>query len=661
MVWWKQNKIRLIQTNLRETDADLDVELLIDNLRYFSANTLQLNTGGLMAFYPTELEYHYKNPFLKKDLVGEVIEKCHQNDIKFIARFDFSKAHKSIFEKNPDWFYRSQKGEYIDYNDMVHTCVNGFYQNEYSLEIIKEVLTKYPVDGIFFNMFGYQTSDYSGNYHGICHCENCKKRFMEMYHLNLPSTEDFNDPVYQKYVEFKEVTTKELLGKIHKLVKGINEELPVSTYTDYQIDMIRKESNTAIGRLYPIWLYSASENVMSVEDTWEDKVVSNCSINAVDIPYRFMGVSKHLIRLRLYQNIANGSGLDFCINGVFEDYPDRDNFGALKEVFDFHKRNEEYYGCFQSVSDIALIKPAEKVLSGVKNEYFGIFKMLKEQHILFDVICQENLKERLEGLSQYQCVIIPDYRILSEEKIGAALQEGKINWILTGDCPGDGGSHIYPVIGGKFIKKTDNNRSAYLLLNNKDIFRHFQDRDWVFVDGPFTHMEFKEDSITLLPFINPARFGPPEKCGGYTVSDSFGAGMGNCGDAKHICIPWEIGTLYQKYGYEDHKNILVDLLDHITGQNYRLTTNAPLDTELFLKRYDNGTYLLQILNLSGYNGSTFYEPNPVYDIDICINKMRDCSVVKPLEGSEPADFEKKEDTLHIHIKRLDCFEAFIIL
>ncbi len=662
MVWWKQNKLRLIQTNLRDTDADMDIELLIDDLKYLSANALQLNTGGLMAFYPTELQYHYKNPFLKRDLIQEVIEKCHQNDIKFIARFDFSKAHYSIFEKNPEWFYKSQKGEFINYNDMVHTCVNGFYQNEYSLEIIKEVLTKYRVDGIFFNMFGYQTSDYSGNYHGICHCENCKKRFKEMFHLNLPSAQDFNDPAYDKYVEFKDITTKELLEKIHKSVKGINPDLPISTYTDYKIDIIRKESNTAVDRPYPIWLYSASENVKSVEDTWGDKLVSNCSINAVDIPYRFMGVSKHLIRLRLYQNIANGSGLDFCINGVFEDYPDRDNFEVVKEVFDYHKRYEPYYGCFKTVSDIALIKPDEKVLSGVKNEYLGIFKMLKEQHIIFDVICQENLKERVNCLNKYQCVIIPDYRILSDEKISAFVQGIKTNLILTGKYPEDRGSNIYNIIGGIFIKRTVNNRSAYLLMQNKDIFKRFSDRNWIFIDQSFTHIAFKKENLSLLPLINPARFGPPERCGGYTISDRFGIGIRNCSKGRIISIPWEIGNLYQKYGYEDHKNILLDLLDYTTDKNYILTTNAPMDTEIFFNKYDNGDYILQILNLSGYNGSTFYQPNPIYDIDISINRMQDCLVVTPLESKDrdQSFYEKRNDKLNLHIKRLDSFQAFII-
>ncbi len=126
MNWWSENHLRLIQTNISEENADLDVDLLITQLKDFSANTLMLNTGGIEAFYPTKLEYHYKSPYLKKDLVQEVVQKCHENKIKFIARFDFSKAHESIFLEQPDWFYRTKDKEIVNYNQMVHTCVNGF-------------------------------------------------------------------------------------------------------------------------------------------------------------------------------------------------------------------------------------------------------------------------------------------------------------------------------------------------------------------------------------------------------------------------------------------------------------------------------------------------------------------------------------------------------
>src|SRR5687768_13199765 len=105
--WWKANNLRVIQANLPAYEAGLNADSLVADLIHFSANTLIINAGGIMAFYPTKLDCQYTNPHMKPNMLGAVIRKCHQNNIRVIVRFDFSRAHKSIFEKHPDWFYLS--------------------------------------------------------------------------------------------------------------------------------------------------------------------------------------------------------------------------------------------------------------------------------------------------------------------------------------------------------------------------------------------------------------------------------------------------------------------------------------------------------------------------------------------------------------------------
>ena len=57
--------------------------------------------------------------------------------------------------KKPEWLYVGTDGKNVNYNGKVHTCVNGGYQQEYGFEILKEAITTYPLDAIFFNMGGY--------------------------------------------------------------------------------------------------------------------------------------------------------------------------------------------------------------------------------------------------------------------------------------------------------------------------------------------------------------------------------------------------------------------------------------------------------------------------------------------------------------------------
>src|SRR5690554_5376985 len=133
MTWWSNNRLRLIQNNLRESDANLDVDLLIEELQKFNTNVLLMNAGGIVAFYPSKLEYQYISAALEKDLLAEAISKAHAAGMRFIARFDFSKAHESIYAKRPEWFYRTKAGDAVNYHGIVHTCLNSYYQQEYSL------------------------------------------------------------------------------------------------------------------------------------------------------------------------------------------------------------------------------------------------------------------------------------------------------------------------------------------------------------------------------------------------------------------------------------------------------------------------------------------------------------------------------------------------
>ncbi|MTE25074.1 hypothetical protein, partial [Microbacterium sp. ZXX196] len=88
--WWKKNNLRVIQTNLPAYEAaTLNPDSLLKALENFSANTLLINAGGIMAFYPSDLDFHYRNPFLKNNnMLADVVRKCHEKGIRVIVRFD---------------------------------------------------------------------------------------------------------------------------------------------------------------------------------------------------------------------------------------------------------------------------------------------------------------------------------------------------------------------------------------------------------------------------------------------------------------------------------------------------------------------------------------------------------------------------------------------
>lgn len=646
MAWWLGNRMRMIQNNLRDIDAQMDIDYEVQKLKEFGANVLQAGCGGITSFFPSELDCQRPNPYLKGDFFGELTQKCHENDIRVIARFDFSKTHECFYEAHKDeWYVKSIHGGPIRYHDTVATCVNGKYQQECSHEILKEALGRYPLDGVFFNMFGYIDRDYSGNYTGICQCDSCRKRFKDAYGHELPVKEEPGAPLYQMYKKFQMEIIEELLGKIRETVKSFGPDIAVSAYHHHGVDIIRNESNSAVDRPYPFWVYQSSLNVSEVEGSFEDKVSSNCFINAVDIPYRFMGVSKSLGQIRLYENIASGSGLDWCIIGSFEDYPDRENFEAVKKIFHFHRKYESYFGNFSSQAKILLVNPSPFYQRSISPEFLGFFKMLKEEHRLFRVVEQAALDQAADQLDRYDVVIIPGIPKTESGKFERALETAEARIVATGlsfEQQPEILKSLFGVELGEILRPV---RGAYMKTEPKRVFKNFADRDWVYLDREFRCIKTEPENENILPLVNPARYGPPERCFGHTVSGEYCVFIK---DGRAVYFPWQPGQLYYFHGYEDFKYLLLNTIDHVAQNNNPFITNAPKNVEVFCDWCAENTYLVQFINLSGFNGTTFFEPNPIHNIEISFPGL------KPKEV-----FELRSDDIQampvqnsIHIEKL---------
>jgi uncharacterized lipoprotein YddW (UPF0748 family) len=98
-----------------------------------------------------------------RDLFGEALKEAHTRGIRVIGRFDLSKTQKAVFDARPEWFFKRSGGEPAIYNGLYSACINGGYYREHALKILTEALERYEVDGLFFNMCGNQSADYSSN------------------------------------------------------------------------------------------------------------------------------------------------------------------------------------------------------------------------------------------------------------------------------------------------------------------------------------------------------------------------------------------------------------------------------------------------------------------------------------------------------------------
>jgi hypothetical protein len=671
--WWKRNNLRVMQTNLPAYEAALNVDSLVQDLLAFSANTLIINAGGIMAFYPTKLENQYTNPYMNENMLNDVIQKCHANGIKVITRFDFSRAHESIFKKHPDWFYLSPKGERIINDDMYVVSIDAPYEQEVLFQIVDEVINQYAIDGIFINMPGYQTrNSYVGVYHGIDQNEYSKKRFAEFSNgMVLPKDENIDDPVYRKYQEFKKYSVDDLMRRLNTLVKSKNKQIAICTYGDRYIDIIRHETQT---NSLPYWPYMASDNVSNAKNSYPQHVISNASIQQISFQSRYNAVEPEETVIRLYENIANGSGLDMSLMGDFQDYEDERNYDVFKEVYAHHKKYEPYFGKYISPAKVAVIAPGAWPGGEAAQEYRGIQLMLKESHIQYDIIEDDQIENLADKLPQYKLIILPEITNFSDKAIDVISQvcEGGTHLIATNKSFHRHPDALLKLFGAKAVNNDHVGNGFYLNPEDKNLFKRFDKQTLVFWKFNLGLYDFSAADTSFLPIYTPGRPGPPEIIGGHEPSGYKALAIKNHALSRAALLPINLGKLYFLHGYEQHKNILLDVIDYLYPEAMELLrTNAHPRIEVILQHFirnipDNVSktepegMILHLVNITGFSGNTYFEPLAVYDLSFSIRTDFKPVKVWSMANNDPVDFSWSNGILKFSVNRLDQFAGVVI-
>jgi hypothetical protein len=668
--WWKRNNLRVIQLNLPDYEAKtIQPNEIVEDLIKYSANTLIINAGGIMAFYPSKLENHFINPHMRPGVLGEIVKKCHQNNIKVMVRFDFSRADKTIFDKHPDWFYISPKGERMINTDKYVVSINAPYMQEEAFKIIMEVIEMFPIDGIFQNMPGYQTRNpYENLYQGIDQNEYDKKAFYAYSGLNLPLVENKEDSVFRKYEEFKKHTTEAWQEKLYHLVKAKNKNIAICTYAEKFVDIIRHESQS---NSLPYWPYSASDNVGNAGNSYPYHIISNASIQQISFQSRYNAVEPEEVEIRLWENIANGSGLDMSMMGDMRGYEDERNFEVYKKVYGFHNANEKFYGKYQSLAKIALIAPGAWPSGNKMQEYRGIMLMLKEAHLQFDIIEDTQIERHAERLKKYKIVIFPDITYLSENAIKLLQNVSKdgVNLIATNNSFSDNTQALKGLFGAEVIKKELDGTGNYLKIDNPNLFGRLKGQSMIHWKFNLAQYDFEKTNTNHLPVLAKGRPGPPELIGGHDPMGYFGMSVKNFGTSKNVILPLNLGKLYYLHGYEQNKNILLDILQYLNSQVFEeLKTNAHPRVEMILKEFKYNVEnkkkatdgkILHLINLTGFSGNTFFEPLPVHQIQVSIKSERIPKKAFYLSSKKPISYSAKNGELSFTVAKLGNYEAVV--
>jgi hypothetical protein len=651
--WWMDEPVRLILPLLPETGSTIDSDKLVQQLVDMNANAVLLPMGGIAAHYPTQVEFHYRSPFLPpgRDLFGEVLQKAHARKIRVMARFEWSmNQSKGVYDAHPDWFQRQANGKPNIWNGCYLTCVNGGYFQEQVFKILGEVLEKYPIDGTFFNASGQRMSDNDGNTYGPCNCDNCKRLFRAKYNRDIPAQADAG------YREFIAECSQSVLARISEFVHSKRRDLNfmLGRGNAAFVDSFNSEIHSAsvIGdRAY--WLYAASQTVNSARNTFPNHMAFNNDAAFLDGFWRYAHRSAPDGEIRAYQNMANGAGPYLFINGNLSQN-DGNALKGARPAFQFHKDHEELYVRQESAARVLLLE-GEGAGGGPRGgggrdgdtSQRGFFRILSEQHIPFAM--SSDLSWIDKEPNKYDLVI--SYRGAPAALDRYLRQGGRV--LAAGATKPE--LELPPVVK---LWKREETRSAYWRVRDRAPLPSLKDTDIVFFYSEYLELEPRgKAALTMIP---TSMVGPMEKVHvDWKDTTKPGLYLADYGKGKLAYIPWDLGDLYYRYSPVYHSAIVGDLVDHLLPKGRQLKTNAHPMVEMTLQRQkQHGRTLVHFVNLSGCSQTAYHPAIPMSNIRVDV--AGNFSSARMASAGRDLPTRKEGDYVTFTLPSLDTYDVVVL-
>jgi hypothetical protein len=312
-----------------------------------------------------------------------------------------------------------------------------------------------------------------------------------------------------------------------------------------------------------------------------------------------------------------------------------------------------------------------------KGEYEGIYEILTENHVLFDVMehwCI-NTAEVPREIESYEVIVLPEVTSLSDaqcQKLDKYVANGG-KLLVTGF------TSTKDEIGNPLNKIRLNSLGVepeYKLFNKEQgtFFRIFEKDKKRLGDTIFNQFDLvyaweqgllcktKPGAESMLGFIPPAMIGPPEKTYYTEVTEIPGLIFNSTGKGKSAFIPFRIGSLYHNTRHYGHGAIVMAALNNLLEYKTEIKTSASPLIEIARQKSTTGKFeYYGLLNNSGQLGNAFHEPLPVRNIEFKFQpekKIR--SVKKMTDGKKLRWNTNTEGWVEVVLPELQSFDVILV-
>ncbi|MBO4897701.1 MAG: alpha-L-fucosidase [Clostridia bacterium] len=528
-------------------DAREQVKILKDaHVKYICA-FCKCNEG--FAYYPTKIGVPY--PGMKGDMFGELLEECHKNGIGVSAYFNVGYDHEMAI-KHRDWRVLNKDLAKDDPNGILDYFIDMCYYHggyrEYTVAMIKEVLDKYDVDGVFLDCMSLNA----------CYGNECVEEMRKLgrdpknpddaLKTALEAQVDFCREVHElvgddKYLYFNGLS---LLVPAQEHFSHVEiEGLPGGQGYDYfqpQMAYSRGLQDKVIymtGRFQKSWGdFGGFKGRASLENDIWDALSNAAEVSVGDHQHPAYGLNKHVYK-------------------------------TIGEIYEKVEAYEPWTDGAKYVSEIGVLTP---LVGEMKSPQQGASRMLGELKYDYDII-NENM-----DFSKYKLLILPDDILITpalEKKLKKHLDAGR--GIIS-----SGFSGLKEDKSGFALKEWDfgfdgvdsSNASYFKMTDTAD--ETLGDMMWSMYSHGILMKPSKNAEVTaeyVKPYFNRHHDGergfwyvPPEKTDGH-------AAAARKGQIYHICF--RIFDAYYTGAMAAHKRLVQQMIESLMPDPLFKTEGIP--------------------------------------------------------------------------------------
>lgn len=674
---WFDRPMRWAQLTLTETDpAQYDVEFWLDYFKQAHCDAACLSAGGCVCYYPTQIPFHYRSPWMgDRDPFGELYEGCRKLGMNIIARTDPHAVHQDAFDAHPEWIMVGADGQPVRHwadPDLWVTCALGPYNFEYMTEVHREIMTLYPVDGIFANRW-------MG--HGICYCEQCQRNFKQATGYDIPRDGDKpalfrlrrgqetdgdrtrDDPALKAYIGWWQDRLFELWDVWDKEIRAVQSHaryIPNAGGATGMLDMKRigaKAETLFADRqarrgLQPIW--ANGKNGKEFRSTLGRKPIGGIFSMGVEERYRWKDSIQNADEIRLFvaDGVANGLRPWFTKFGAM--IYDPRWLKPVADMYNMYYQWEPYLRNEAPLARVALVYSqqtwnyygGERAHDKVEDHAWGFYHALVEARIPFEMVHDGLLDE--EHTRQFKTLILPNIAALSEEQcqqLREFVQRGG-SLVATyetslydewGEKRDDFG--LGDLFGVSFAGEYEGPmQNSYLAVERDPVTRVFHplvaglEEAGRIINGVNRVLVETTDPLPYAPLtLIPSYPDLPMEMVWPRVNqtDIPQLYMRQYGQGRVVYFPWDVDRVFWEVLCVDHGTLIANAVDWATNEERPVTVSGPgvLDVTVWEQKGSMTVHLVNLTNPMMMKGP-LRELIPVGEQSVRVQVPRDKQVAR---------------------------------